>query len=228
MKAKAILLALGLFTVVFGAQDTVKFTRNFKEGDSDTYKMHITATTAMGDADVSMNLTQTVKKLYDNGEADMETAVKDMKVIFNGNEMPVPPTPAKTQHVDKRGIPIGAQGAGDSLSRMQFMRYAGLFYDRDLKVGDNYPIDITDPKNPKMKTTGNVKFDSLANGEAKLISDIKVFTGESDKPMSINATTLVEAGSGKMNRVEGSATDLPVGPGGPPVTAVKFVMERVK
>src|SRR5256885_714017 len=88
MKAKALIFALALSAAALAGQGTFRLTRSFKVGDTDIYKLHSTATMSVGDADISMKIDQTVKKVYDNGEADIENGMSDFQVIFNGSEIP--------------------------------------------------------------------------------------------------------------------------------------------
>src|SRR5437868_12532406 len=135
MKAKALIFSLALSTAVLAGQGTFRLTRSFKVGDTDIYKLHSTATMSVGDADISMKIDQTVKKVYDNGEADIENGMSDFHVIFNGSEIPTPiPTDKHVVHVDKHGMPTEMGKGG--MARLQFVRFASAFFDRDLKVGD--------------------------------------------------------------------------------------------
>lgn len=228
MKAKALLAGLALISLAVAAQDTIRLTRTFKEGEKDSYKMHSTVTMAMGDADVNFVMEQLVKKVYDNGEADVQTTMDDFHVVVNGNEVPVPAPPVTTMHVDKHGMPIKVEGGDQTMSRMQFMRFSSLFFDRDLKVGETIPIDYTDPKDEKSHTTGTVQLQSVTSGEAKIVASLKVTSAASTTPMNVDMTSYVDVASSKPNRLEGIVTNMATETPGGTISAMKFTMERQK
>jgi hypothetical protein len=229
-RAISIVLGVGLIAVSFASQDSIKIQRTYKEGDKDSYKMNIVATTAMGPADINMVMNQTIKRVYENGDADMENAISDMHVLFNGNEVPVPQPPSSTQRVNRMGFPVGEDAKGHGMMHgMDFMRYSGMMLDKPLVAGQTYPIEQTDEKNPKNHVSGSVKVDSITDGVAKLLTSLDVFTDKATKPMKIIMTVLMDSASSKPNRIEGTVTDLPTQEtGGPEVSDVKFTMERLK
>jgi hypothetical protein len=224
MKAKAILLCLGLISIALGAQDSIRFSRHLKEGDQDAYKMHISGSTQQGDIDFSMKMQQLVAKVYDNGDADLTTTITEFHLMMGGNEIPVPAPQPSTIKVDKNGMPKempqGIQG------RMQFMRYMTSFYDKDIKVGDTINVDSVDPKEAKNKTTGTIKFDSIADGTAKVVADLTTTSADTDGPSKIHMTMYINAATSKLNKLEGTVDSLPVQPG-MAMTDVKVSMEHL-
>ena len=225
MKAKAILLCLGLIAIAFGAQDTIRFSRHLKEGDQDTYKLHVSGNMQAGDLDFTMKMVQLVKKVYDNGDADLDTTTPDFHITMNGNEVPAPPIPEKTIKVDKNGVPKEAPEGAQS--RMEFMRYMAGFYDKDLKVGDTVTIDHTDPKDSKNKMTGTVKLDSVTDGVAKLLINVTTTSSDSDTPSKIVATMYINVATSKMSKIDGTVDSMPIQPG-IVLSDVKITMERLQ
>jgi len=229
MKFKALIIGVALVSVALAGQATIRLTRSFKVGDADAYKFHIIPTMALGDADVTMKINQTVKKVYDNGEADIENSMADFHVMFNGTEVPAGnPDQTTTVHVDKHGMPTQMGKGG--MAKLQFVRFASAFFDRDLKEGDTIPIDFTDPANPKTSVKGSAQVASIANGEAKIVSDMKITDPDFDTPANLHMVSFFDVATSKPNRVEGDVTNINIQPdeGAPPITAMKFVMERVK
>ncbi len=232
MKIKAVVHTLGFVAAAFAMQDAVTFARSYKEGDKDTFKLNVTASMSVGAAEVSMNMTQTVKKVYENGDADVESQVADMKVSFNGQEMPTGgnEVPVNTQRVDKFGRSIGeAQGGNQMMNQMSFMRYAGFMGDKPLKLGESVDVDTKDEKTGS-RVFGTVKLDKLEAGVATVISNLKVTTKETGetKPMKMNFVTLLDSATAKINKVSGDISELPAGDQGMTVDSVKLVMERNK
>jgi hypothetical protein len=225
MKAKALLLGLGLVAVAMGAQDTIRFSRAFKMGDSDAFKLHVLASTPVGDVEVNATMKQTISKVYPNGEADLITSVPDMRVSIGGNEAPPRAIPDATAHVGKDGMPVST--ADGRSGNMDFSKYAYLFFNKDFKVGDTINIDSDDTK-LKTKTTGTAKFESVANGEAKIVETLKVAIPKVETPLEITMTTYVDTASSRLNKVEGTLTNVPAGGGMPPVSNLSFSLERIK
>ncbi|HEY3780208.1 MAG TPA: hypothetical protein VGL56_03930 [Fimbriimonadaceae bacterium] len=224
MKAKAILLCLGLISIALGAQDSIRFSRHLTQGDTDNYKMHISGTMQQGDIDFTMKMQQLVAKVYDNGDADLTTTISDFHLTMGGNEMPIPAPPPSTVKVDKNGmpkeIPAGPQG------RMQFLRYMSSLFDKDIKVGDTVNVNTTDPKDPKNKTTGTIKLDSVTDGMAKLTGDITTTMSDADAPAKVHMTMYVNVATSKMSKLEGTVDAMPVAQG-MSMSDVKISMERL-
>lgn len=230
MKRATITLGIALVAAAFGTQQAISLQHAYKEGDKDTYVFNITATTQMGAADVNMTMNQLVKKVYENGDADIESTYTEFKILFNGNEIPVPTPPTATSRFSKSGLPISTSQKGGMMGGMSFMKYSTMMFDKPMTVGQVIPIDEKDPKDGTT-VKGTVKVDSVADGVAKLISHMEITPAKAEKPMKLDVTTYLDVATAKPNRLEGTATDLPAdvaGSGGPPVESVKFVMERKK
>lgn len=232
MKLKALTLFVGLAVAALAVQDPLTLSRTYKEGEKDTYKMLISANLPIGTAEMSMNMTQTVKKVYDNGDADIETLVADMKLVFGGNEMPTGPNgspPARTQRMDKFGRPVGTAeaGTGGMMDQMSFMRYAMFTTDKALVAGST--IDV-DEKNEKAgtHTWGKVKLEKIENGVATVQSDLQMTTKQTgDKAMNLKFTSQVETANAKLKKVDGQVTNLPAGDQGVQVDSVQISVERL-
>jgi hypothetical protein len=228
MKAKALFLSLTLAAGAFAGQDSVKLERSYKVDDVDTYRFQMKMTGAMGDIGVSMNMTQTVKKVYENGDADIETLVKDMKVSVMGQEFTPPTGPAEVARYTRSGVPATASRGGPGPG-MDFMRYAWMMAGRELKVGETIPINVEPTAESKTRVGGTVKLESIANGVATVISALEVAPEGATKPLRMNTTAQMDVATMKPNRIEGKATDLPsMGGQMPEIQSMEFIMERVR
>lgn len=233
--------ALGLMLVVvaasaFALQDEFLLTRKYKEGDKDTYKLAVTATMAIGAADINMLMNQTVKKVYENGDADIETQIAEMRMSFGGNEMPMPnqDMPAMSQKFDKFGRPVGQPqtsggGAGAGMmNQMSFMKFAGFTGDKPMKVGTEVKVDAKDEKDGS-HTTGTVILEKIEEGVAFINANLAVKNKQTgDTPMKIVMKSQVIVESGKLSKVDGDITNLPANEQGMTVDSVKLSMEKVK
>ena len=81
MKAKALIFAALIATTVYASQDSFKFFRTYKTGDKDAYSMEMKMQSPqLGELSMQMAMSQTVKKVYENGDADIETSIDSMVV----------------------------------------------------------------------------------------------------------------------------------------------------
>ena len=229
MKTKLMFSALVLVTLAFAAQESIKLERKYKEGEKDVYKMAMQMNMG-GDVNVALKSTQTVKKVYDNGDADIELASSDLKVNFNNQEMSPPVQPPSIVRFNKSGMPIGMKSSKGSRGQMNmsFLRYAFAFVDKPFKVGETIPMDFTDPDNPKAKVSGTVKVESLENGVAKFITNLDVRNEDTgDKPMKLAFTSWAEVSTAKLNKITGTVSNLPPMQG-MQIEAIQLTIERVK
>lgn len=228
MKVKNIFLGLALVAFAGATQGTFKFERVYKLNEKDTYKSKIDVVASMGEINVSMNIANTVKKVYDNGDADIETALSELKVSMGGQEMPAGSSapPAMSQRYSKFGESIGEMTGGDEMtSQMNFFKYARLGVKEPMSVGQTIKISSKDEKK-KEEVSGTVKFESLTNGIAALVTELDVKKDGTEKPMHIKMTSSIDAASSKLEKVVGTVTGVPAE--GIDIDSLKFTMERNK
>ena len=212
----------------FAAQDAIKFVRTYKEGDKDSYKLSMQMSMQGGSADMTMKMTSLVKKVYENGDADIESSVSDMKITFNGQTMSPPAQPPTTTKVNKSGMPVaGSTARGRGMSG-DFLRYATFLGEKGIKVGETIDIDQAETADSKTRIKGTLKLESLEEGVAKLIGKFDIWTPEAgDKPMKVASTSWVDVSTAKPNKVEGTISNVSAGPG-MELDAIQFTMERLK
>ncbi len=58
----------------------------------------------MGTFEMNTTYAQTVKKVYENGDADIETTLGDTKMTLNGNELPAGPRAAWPRVPSRRAV----------------------------------------------------------------------------------------------------------------------------
>lgn len=220
MKLKAIFLSLVLGVTAFAGQDAFHIERKYVLNDADKFLMKMQLDSMMGQIDLTMDIKETVKKLYDNGDADIESAVSNMVVNVQGQVQKVPAQAPTTIRYDKYGMP--AAGTKDSKG-MSFMRFGNVLGDKAIKVGETVTFDRADEKDPKTHAKGTVKLESLDAGVAKLIMSVDQYSSASEKPMHIDGTSWIEA-TGKLKKLEGKVTGMPAAAGG--ASSATFVLER--
>ncbi|MFI5387043.1 MAG: hypothetical protein ACHQ50_13090 [Fimbriimonadales bacterium] len=224
MKIRTILLA-ALVGAVSGAHaQSLKIERKYVVNESDTYAQNMTMASSMGAIKISVETTQTVKKVYDDGDADVEAVAKNMTVNMGGNEMHPPAQPPTVTRMTKYGVPAAPEKGP---RRMNFARFGSFFGDKELRLGVSVPFDQVDKENPKNHSSGTVKLLSLDAGKAKLELSVDVYTDGAEKPMHVDGTTLVDSANGKMLRFEGKAANLPTNAAqGVTISSATFLIEK--
>lgn len=221
----ATLAVASLAALTFAAQEAVSFVRTYKEGESDAYSMKLVMESQMGSIDVQMDMTQTVKKVYENGDADIETKTENMVINAMGQEMRPPASPPTSARMNKFGEPVQT-AATQGRMNMDFMRFGTSLGGRSIKVGETINIDSKDEKNPKNRVKGTYTLVSVENGVAKLTSSMQVWNEQTgDKPIQVDATSYVFTKDSKLQKMEGKVKGLPA-TGQMPVDSMSFTMTK--
>lgn len=224
MKITRVLPLLLIAATATAAQDSFVFGRKYTAGEKDTYTMKMQMDSAMGTINLNMVFAQEIQKVHENGEADIATSVSEMKVQFNGQEMPGGPMPPQTvQRMDKFGRAVGKNAGGSS--NMNFLQFSGVIGGVDLKVGKETPFEYKDPENTKNTVKGTVLLESIQDGLAKAVAKFDVTFDGQPKPMKMVMTSWFETATSKVRRAEGTATDVP-GMEQAQVRAIQFTIER--
>jgi hypothetical protein len=225
MKTPAILMAVPFAVLSLASQDTVSLARKYVEGDKDTYKLALQMTISESNVDMSMTSTRVVKKVFDNGDADIEDVVSGLKMSIDGHTVSPPAPKPETTRYSRAGIPLSAKKAAQG---MAFLKFVNWVTDKPLKVGETVVVDYPDPDDPKSRVTGTIRLESVDKSDAKLISVLESTTSTSkDKPMKMAFTTWFDLATCKPNRITGTISNL-AGPQGLPIDGVQLTMERVK
>ena len=208
-------------------QESVRLQRTFRVGEADRYQAKLSLATEVGDVDIHLKTQQTVKSVSDNGEAELEGEILELKTMINGAEITGPANAANrktTFKVDRFGVPTTSGGTGGF--GFSFLNFAGMVGDKPLIVGQKTPVTIQDPKEAKRKVIGDVLLESVKDGEAKLVSSWEVHLPENQKPLKIDMTSFVEVSSGKLKKASGTASG--IASVNANVQAIQFSIERVK
>lgn len=220
---------VGLALLVLLPQQTVRVTRDYKVGDADTYHITMKMEGSMA-MNMSMDSTQKVVKVYDNGDADVESTVSGSKMEMMGMKRSLPSGGATTMRMTKYGTPVGgAPEANGKRVQMDFSKYVRQVPKDAMKVGQTVDFSEVESEDGKTVAKGTTTLESLSGGVAKYVTRMDVTTEGMTKPMHLDFTSLVEAASGKPNHIEGTITNLEgaVGmPKGMPITSVMMTMDR--
>lgn len=223
MKFRLVLAFVVAAAATVANQETFSFERNYKVGDKDSYVFQMSIESGLGSVDITTDMTQTVSKVYENGDADVESATTNTKVLVNGQPSNTPEPAKETVRMNKYGLRVkssdvkrkgGFGGIGDLTS---------VAYEKPLSVGQEVTFDRVDPENPKTKSSGVVKLESIEKGVAKLISRITIMTEGQPKPMKLNLTSYMDVATAKPNKIEGTVSGMQLGGQGGMEIEVKSV-----
>ena len=225
------IVPLSLFAtcaLAFALQDTVRFERTYQIGESDDYNLKMAMTTELGEIEISLRQTQTVKKVFEDGSADIEFALKQLKVFALGQEHEQPNQPPKTVRMTKNGVPANfASTARSGGMNLAFARFTSVLPDKPLKVGEVVEVNFADTENMKSRVNGTIKLESLKDGVAKLLINLQIHTDGLAKPIKVAESSLLEVATSKLNRSEATISDLPSAPG-MDLQVIQLIIERVK
>lgn len=205
------LLTLAVFAIAWKSQSpppsVVRFTRHAVEGDQDLLKIEVTGSTDMGDFDFMQTQTRLIKKVYGNGDADVQITVTSQRVALNGNNVPVDLPQISQIRLNKQGLPTANSVTGRD--RMNLAKYAAPLYNRDLKLGSTFHVEQTSAdKNETI--AGKVKFDSIANGDAKFTAELENTQNYTLDVVKVHLDIYMNIAASKIDRIEETVAKLPI------------------
>lgn len=212
-----------------GEQDTFRFSQKYHAGEKSQFQIKLSMEAPQaGSIDISMERTDTVLKVYENGDADVESVVENIKVLVNGAPMDAGQhgSPKSTRKLDKYGRGIEGKPEAQGENPLDFLKYLNLADGRTWKVGEAQAIQYTEKGPPAVNGKGTGTLVSLEAGVAKFTASLEVTTAGNDKPSKMTFTSFYEAASGRLNKTEGTITGLPMGV--VPIDSVQIVVERKK
>ncbi|HTQ09991.1 MAG TPA: hypothetical protein VMI31_07980 [Fimbriimonadaceae bacterium] len=215
------LLLLGASLAIARAQ-TFHPRHKYVTGDSDTYAVTVKAQTTNGEIDVSSDTTRKVAKVYDNGDADIETSVKGLSITVGGQQFPAPEQAPTTTRVN----PLGLAVAGPKSRSLSFVQFGMYFGDQDLSVGQTNTFEHTDDANKGNHYKATVKLVSLDAGKATIGVTADNWTAGQEAPMHLEGTAVVDATTDRLISFTGTAKNLPPMMGGITISSADFSMTR--
>jgi hypothetical protein len=232
MKAKALLLTCALAVAALAVQDPVQFSRTYKVGEKDVYKFKFSTSIQLGDAEGSSTLTHETMKVHENGDGEVQFTTSDLKILLNGGDVTDMvgggEKSSRTVTMTKAGLPREAKGvpAGvmDAINVLISMStYLG---EKPMKVGEPNPITVGGTKEMPAKATGTLTLKGVTAGVATLVYDLQISNhGMGDTTFKVKMTSLIDATTSKLNKVEGTAADVILGD--MELKNFKFSSERV-
>lgn len=211
------------------AQDSFNPARTYTMGEKDVYGLSMRMVAEKYDATIVGKLSYEVKKVYQNGDADMETKSYDLLFTIMGQDYKQPEGTPRLLRYDKFGAAIEKNVPKDQRQPI-FMSYLTYRTPASMKPGETVKIAEKREDEEKTEVKGTSKLESLADGIAKVVSNLDISNAKQKKPTHIESIGYYDAKTSKLNRVECRLTNLDPGelPGMPPLQSITVVIEREK
>ncbi len=220
-------LLLTAASVMALAQGSFDPARTYVVGEKDVYAMNVKMTTASYDASITGKLSFKTKKVWDNGDADLETQATDVEVNLLGNVDKKPASDIRVTRYTKFGVPIEPKvEKGDAGPK--YMNFLTFRPSTVMQMGQTVKIDEQLNDATKTHVTGTSKLEALADGVAKVVSSLDVTQGKGKKPMHIDSIGYIDVKTAKMNRVESKLVNIDGEGDAGAILAITVVIERQK
>lgn len=176
--------------------------RKYAVGDIDRYDIVVKADTSHGELLQTSRLIQKVVKVYENGEADVESSTSDVKASLGGISAMIGDgkISAATARFNKYGVPV-VNGEMQGASTIYASQYAllGIESVKDIVKGKEFPID-------EKKTGGNIKgtskIVSVEGSTVNVLSNLTVTTTAGQEPMKLRATSVLDYSNSRILKFE--------------------------
>lgn len=188
------------------AQDAFSPVRTYAVGDKDVYGCNMKMD---GGLDVSFVFKQSfvVKKVYENGDADVETKVFERTLNVAGQASKQPDADTLVVRYDKFFIPakVTDPSKPQPPAFMSFIAYRSA---QTVKIGQviNIDEDLKDKLNTHVK--GTSKLDSITDGIAKMITSVDIKNAKTKKPMHLDSISYLDVKTSKLTRAESKVSNV--------------------
>lgn len=215
------------FGSVAGALD---LGRVYQVGETDRFSVTVQIETGAGSVDMTMRQVQVVKRLLDDGQAEVESRTDGLEAKMNGEKIPIEGAsqmPPVNLVIDRWGwqlrVPAVGRGSGASVA---FLRYALVLPRGRLEVGRSVPVEADLPIGSRV--SGSARLVSVENGVARIIQSLEIVSRGQSGPQTLTMTTWVETKTSRIVRVEGQASAPPTAGDDPfGVRGMQFRFESV-
>lgn len=224
MKFRTILAVAFVGVASAFAQNTLNLQRTYRVGEKDSYRMNMVMTGM--NMTVNTRFTQTVRKVFPNGDAEIVVSTTPPQILMNGkpmsqnpNQRP-PAVPDQVIRLDRWGRPVG-QTAGAMGGSFNPAQMANVLPKRPLRVGETFRVNEKGKNGETV--TGTVKVVSVANGIGTMQMNMSVRAQGAQQPMAVQMTAKINARTAKPQSMTGTVRNLP----GMPNAVMNFTMTKV-
>lgn len=221
-------LLIGLLTLAH-AQDAFDPARTYVLGEKDVYGLSMKMSTAAYDVGITGKLTYTTRKVYPNGDADLESQASDMVINALGQELKQPTSEPRMARYSKFGAPLD-HSQDKSKAQPKYMSFLTYRVPTLMKLGVAVKVSEKLGDEAKTEVKGTAKLESLTDGIAKVVASLDVSQAKGKKPMHIDSISYIDVKSSKLNRVESHLTNVDASElsGTEGVGSITVVIERQK
>jgi hypothetical protein len=206
------------------ATDTTTYDlkRKYKVNESDRYES-IIEITGQYSAIVRSTALMTVKKIYSNGDADIETKPEKATAVVMGQAGPVQLPKPFVSRFNAYGLEIKSSRGIAGIPN--FMRFAALSGRDALKIGEEVAVE---DKSDEGNVTGKFKLTQVVDGVANVRGDLLVSTKAQANPYTLQIESYITVADGKAKVTAGIVSGFVADPGTPKVDQIKFTVTRIK
>jgi hypothetical protein len=222
--------AVMLLAFVAKAQERITFNPTWTSGQKDSFRLAMTMGTDRGDVSLSMRLDRSVARVFDNGDAEVQSSVDELKVAFNGQEIEGSQLASQlgsSERLNRFGMPVGAKAKANRGVSIDYARYLTMFTDKGLRVGETVPVEYTDPENAKSTIRGTCTLEAIESGIARLVGKYEIANENATTPMKAAITTWVRVSDSKIAKSAGTISNV-TSPQGVSIDAIQLSMERIE
>lgn len=209
------------------AQDAFSPARTYTQGEKDVYGLSMRMDAGQFVVSISGKLNYEVKKVHENGDADVESKSSEMTVNILGDEVKQPSGEARVVRYNRFGAPVEKE-APKGEKQPTFMNFLTYRPNAPMKIGESVKVDETLENAAKTQVKGTAKLESLTDGVAKIVSRLEITETKGKKPTKIDSIGYFDVKTSKLNRSESKLTD--VDPAEmqnmPPISSITIVIER--
>jgi hypothetical protein len=209
------------------AQDVFNPARTYVVGEKDVYGLSMRMQAEKYEATIVGKQSYEVKKVFENGDAEVESKAYDLTFSVMGQEYKQPEGLPRVIRYNKFGAAIEKDVPKDQRQPI-FMSYLTYRAPAAMKLGETVRIAEKRDEDPNSEVKGTSKLESLKDGIAKVATNLVITYGKGKKPTNIESIGYFDAKSSKLDRVECKLTGLDPAdlPGMPPLQSITVVIER--
>lgn len=230
MSARNLLVLLLLPSVALGlVQDGFSPARTYTLGEKDVYGLSMRMDAGQYMVSISGKLNYEVKKVHENGDADVESKAGELTIDALGDIIKQPAGEPRLVRYNRFGAPMEKE-APKGQKQPIFMSFLTYRPSVAMKLGETVKVDETLQNSAKTQVKGTAKLEAITDGVAKIVSLLEVSEAKAKKPTKIHSIGYFDVKTSKLNRSESKLTDVDPAEmqGMPPISSITIVIEREK
>lgn len=210
-------------------QDEFSPARTYVVGEKDVYGLSMRMDAGQYMVSISGKLNYEVKKVHENGDADVESKAGELTIDALGDIIKQPAGEPRLVRYNRFGAPMEKE-APKGQKQPIFMSFLTYRPSVSMKVGETIKVNEVLQNSAKTQVKGTAKLETITGGVAKIVSVLEVSESKAKKPTKIQSMGYFDVKTSKLNRSESRLTD--VDPAEmqnmPSISSITIVIEREK